>query len=88
MLRYTVCEAIFEILLKNYIDSLSMKVSEEGRDVWYVGEHQVGIENDKLVCACAYYDRTGIPCKHQIRAIVELHEDIMNYIDKRWLLKL
>jgi len=42
MLRFSICETIFMVVLKNYIDSLPMTV-EEDRYSWIVDEYEVSI---------------------------------------------
>ncbi len=82
-----VCERTFECFLKNYIESLPMKYFEEG-DLWVVNDHEIGIRESKLSCACGHLEKTGIPCSHSIKLIVDLKEDCLNYIHKRWHLKI
>src|SRR5580698_7863838 len=73
-------------IIKNYIESLPMNVNEEGT-IWVVDEHELTIMDRRLTCACRYIDKCGIPCSHLVKLIVLLHEDILNYIHKRWQLQ-
>ena len=42
LLRHTLCETVFTTILKNYIDSLPMKFTEEGHS-WYVNDYELAI---------------------------------------------
>jgi hypothetical protein len=53
-----------------------------------VNDHEIGIARERLSCACGYLEKTGIPCSHSIKLIVDLKEDCLNYIHKRWHLKI
>jgi hypothetical protein len=52
-IRHIVCETIYKKILENYIQSLSLKVVEE-KDLWIVDDHEIGIRDEKLFCACGY----------------------------------
>ena len=42
----------------------------------------------KIVCACGYVEKCGIPCSHLIKIIIETREDVQNYIHERWKVSL
>ena len=83
LLRFSTCDAIFMTILRNYIDSLSMKVVEEDH-LWVVDDYEVAIRQERLFCACGYSVKCGVPYTHIIKLIFQLHEDILNYVHNRW----
>jgi hypothetical protein len=44
-------------------------------------------KGENLYCSCEYLDRTALPCRHLLRAIIISKKSIMRIIPDRWRLK-
>ena len=60
-----------------------MKFVEEPHS-WFVNDYELAIRREKIACACGYSEKSGVPCSHLIKVVIETHEDIRNYIHDRW----
>ena len=81
LLRFSTCESIFMTILKNYIDSLPMRVRQQDENVWLVDDNLVGVRQKLLFCECGYSIKCGIPCSHVLKLIFLIHEDVLQVID-------
>ena len=76
-------EPVFKALVSNYVECLEQRVFFDG-DIWTVADYELRLNDGKVFCACGYYEKCGIPCSHMIKIIIEIREDIFNYVHERW----